>query len=83
MVSSGNSVLPAVNIGGINAYAALSVNNSSTGDIFTASGSGTTRFTIRQNGSINAAAVTTTGNLYNFDIAGSPYSDRSYNRNKS
>jgi hypothetical protein len=72
MVSNTNYSLPAVNIGGMNAYAALSVNNSSTGDIFTASGSGTTRFTIRQNGSINAAAATTTGNLYNFDMAGSP-----------
>ncbi len=61
MVSSANSTLPAVNVGGVNAYAALAVNNSGTGDVFTASSSGTTLFTIGHNGNLTSNASSGTG----------------------
>jgi len=65
MVSNTYSTLPAVNIGGMNAYAALSVNQASTGDILTASDSGTTVFRILQNGAVSQLGTSsfTTGTL--------------------
>ena len=49
---------PVASIGAKTSYAALVVDNSGVGDLFTASASGATRFTITQNGSIAS-----TGNL--------------------
>jgi hypothetical protein len=48
------NVLPS-STSNINSNAALIVNNPGTGDIFTASGAGTTRFTLANTGAITAS----------------------------
>ena len=70
---------PVASIGAKTSYAALVVDNSGVGDLFTASASGATRFTITQNGSIastgnltlaGTTGVTLSGNGANLNFTG-------------
>jgi hypothetical protein len=71
---SQNGTLAIASVAGATSFAALTVDNS-IGDIFTASASGSTRFVIRQNGSVTIGGVPSEGTManlgYKLDVVGS------------
>ena len=69
----GNSASgPAASVSGTTSFAAMVVNNSGTGDLFTASSAGRTKFTVRNDGSIIFGGDTITASASGSTNNGSP-----------
>ncbi len=71
---------PAASVSAVSSFAALSVNNSGVGDLFTASSSGLTRFVVGQNGNVGIGTSTPTEKL---SVAGNIFIDQAPNSSQS
>ncbi|MDO8335496.1 MAG: hypothetical protein Q7T74_01785, partial [Candidatus Saccharibacteria bacterium] len=58
-----SGILPVASVSGATSFAALTVDNSGSGDIFTASSSGLQRFTVQQSGNVNIGTGSATEKL--------------------